>query len=72
MTQKTKTTLRQTLKTDKFDDFLDLAQFLKIWPDSVLIELKVVRNNAMNNFEFVLNSRRYTVFIPRASEVGKI
>ena len=37
-----------------------------------MIEIKVARNNVMNNFEFVTNSLGYTVFTPRASEVGKI
>ena len=36
-------------QTHKFDEFLDLAQFFQIWPDSVLIEIKVVRNNILNN-----------------------
>ena len=38
-------------QTQKFD-FLDLAPFFQIWPDSVFIEMNV-RNDVMNNFEFI-------------------
>ena len=37
-----------------------------------MIGIKVVRNNFMNNFEFVISSLGYTAFTPKASEVGKI
>ena len=37
-----------------------------------MIEIKVVRNDVMNNFEIVKNSLIYTIFTPRASEVGKM
>ena len=39
----------KVVQTHNFDDFLDLTQF---WPDRVLIEIKVIRNNNMNNFEW--------------------
>ena len=37
-------------QTYKFDYFLDLTQFFHIWPDSALIEMKVVNNIIYNNF----------------------
>ena len=59
-------------QTHKFDDFLDLVQFFHIWSDSVLIIMNDVRNDIINNFNTMTNSRKYTVFIPKASEVGEI
>ena len=50
-------------QTHKFDDFLDFTQYLQIRQDSVLIKIEVVRT---------INYLGYTVYIPRASEVGKI
>ena len=38
----------KVVQTHKFDNFLDLIQFL---PDSVLIEIKVISNDNMNNFK---------------------
>ena len=39
-------------QTRKLDDFLDLAQFFQIWPDSVMIEMNYVNNVIYKNFEY--------------------
>ena len=36
-------------QTHKFDDFLNLIQLFSITPYSVLVEIKVVRNDILNN-----------------------
>ena len=38
-------------QTHKFDDFLDLAQFFQIWPDSVLVRMNDVNHVIYNNFK---------------------
>ena len=40
-------------RTHKLDDFLDLAQFFQIWPNSVLIRVNDVRNDVIINFELI-------------------
>ena len=62
----------KVVQTHKFDDFLNLTQFFPIWPDSVSVEIKVVRKDVMNIFEIQINSLRYIVFTPRTFEIGNI
>ena len=53
--------------------FFKSDSYFQFPPYSVLVQMKVVRNDVMNIFE--LNDqffKIYTVFTPRASEVGKI
>ena len=38
-------------KLKNFMIFLDLRQFFRIWQDSVIIEMKVARNDVMNSFK---------------------
>ena len=38
-------------QTHNFDDFLNRTQFFHIWPDSVMIEMKYVRNYVINIFK---------------------
>ena len=40
-------------QTDKFDDFLNLIHLFPMTPYSVFVEIKLVRNYVINNFNFV-------------------
>ena len=59
-------------QTHKFDNFLNLIQLFPMTLYSVLVEIKVVGITLKTTLNFMINSLEYTVFTPRASEVGKI